>query len=161
VEGLALGDITGPDHQRVTDVYPPHHDDADYITHACNAYPKLVAILKKLNAGEYFESLVETSRSPGRPDPDAKRGARSKCFCKSSERNLRYSWVISPSRKIGRARSSWAFQVSCAVRNSTCADRRLPCPTQNGQSSAKRTRDSRVISRRNWQLRCSKKMKKN
>jgi hypothetical protein len=36
-----LGDITGPDHQRVTDVYPPHHDDADYITHACNAYPKL------------------------------------------------------------------------------------------------------------------------
>ena len=25
-------------------MYPPHPDDADYIVHACNAYPKLVEL---------------------------------------------------------------------------------------------------------------------
>jgi hypothetical protein len=35
--------------------------------HTANAYPRLVAILKKLNAGECLESVQEPSRSPGWP----------------------------------------------------------------------------------------------
>lgn len=71
--------------------------------------------------------------------------------------------VISPSRKIGRARSSWtdAYQASCAVRTRHAPiggclvqrkpDKRAPRgdAIQSDQSPEK------------WQLRCSKKIKKN
>ena len=52
-----LGDITGPDHQRVTDVYPPHHAIRSWWRY----------LRSWLNAGEFFESVAEASRSPGWP----------------------------------------------------------------------------------------------
>jgi hypothetical protein len=46
-----FGDIVGAD--KIPVVLEISAKNADYITHACNAYPKLVAMLKTISTGGY------------------------------------------------------------------------------------------------------------